>query len=47
MSLVIEDQTFVEGAMIAAEREGLCMLLAGVFFGLTYWFLSGRRRPAG
>jgi hypothetical protein len=44
--LFVEDQTFIEGAMIAAERQGVCMLLAGLLFGLTYWFLSGRRRSA-
>ena len=38
------DQTFFEGAVIAVEREGVCMLLAGLLFGMTYWFLSGRRR---
>ena len=42
--LFIEDQTFLEGAIVAAERQGVCMLLAGLLFGLTYWFLSGRRR---
>jgi hypothetical protein len=45
--LFVEDQTFIEGAIIAAERQGVCMLLAGLLFGLTYWILSGRRRPAG
>ncbi len=42
--LFIEDQTFLEGAIIAAERQGVCMLLAGLLFGLTYWILSERRR---
>ncbi len=44
--LFIEDQTFIEGAIMAAERQGVCMLLAGLLFGLTYWFLSGRHQPA-
>ena len=42
--LFIEDQTFLEGTIIAAERQGVCMLLAGLLFGLTYWILSERRR---
>jgi hypothetical protein len=42
--LFIEDQTFLEGAIVAAERQGVCMLLAGLLFGLTYWILSERRR---
>jgi hypothetical protein len=41
--LFIEDQTFVEGVIIAAERQGVCMLLAGLLFGISFWFLSGRR----
>lgn len=41
--LFVEDQTFFEGAVIAAERQGVCMLLTGLLFGFTFWFLSGRR----
>ena len=41
--LFIEDQTFIEGVIIAAERQGVCMLLAGLLFGTSFWFLSGRR----
>jgi len=36
----IEDQTFLEGAMIAAERQGVCMLLSGIAFGACYWWLE-------
>jgi hypothetical protein len=42
--LFVDDQTFLEGAVIALERQGVYMLLAGLLFGLTYWFLSERRR---
>ena len=38
--LFIEDQTFFEGAIIAAKRQGTILLLAGAFFGFTYWFLG-------
>lgn len=37
--LFIEDQTFFEGVIIAAKRQGIILLLAGAFFGCTYWFL--------
>jgi len=37
--LFIEDQTFFEGVIIAAERQGIILLLAGAFFGFIYWFL--------
>lgn len=40
--LFIEDQTFFEGVKIAAERQGVCFVLAGTIFGLSYWFLSER-----
>ncbi len=42
--LFIEDQTFLEGFMIAVERQGVCLLLTGLVFGLTYWFVSERQR---
>lgn len=38
--LFIEDQTFLEGVFIALERQGVCLALAGVIFGLGYWFLG-------
>ena len=41
--LFVDDQTFLEGVVIAAERQGVCLALAGMLFGLTYWFSSGRR----
>ena len=37
--LFIEDQTFFEGAIITAERQGIILLLAGAMFGLIYWFV--------
>ncbi len=40
--LFIEDQTFLEGAIIAAERQGICLALAGTIFGLSYWYLCER-----
>jgi hypothetical protein len=42
--LFIEDQTFLQGFMIAVERQGICMLLAGIVFGGTFWLVSERRR---
>lgn len=43
--LFIEDQTFVEGFLIALQRQGICLALMGLLFGLTYWYLSERGRP--
>jgi hypothetical protein len=43
-SLFIEDQTFLEGFMIAIERQGICLLLTGFVFGLTFWVVSERQR---
>jgi hypothetical protein len=40
--LFIEDQTFTEGVLIAAKRQGICFALAGSVFGASYWFLSER-----
>lgn len=40
--LFIEDQTFFEGALIAVERQGICLTLAGMIVGLGYWFLAER-----
>jgi hypothetical protein len=42
--LFIEDQTFLQGFMIALERQGVCLLLTGLLFGVTFWFVSERRR---
>ena len=42
--LFIEDQTFLQGFMIAIERQGICFLLSGLLFGAIFWFVSERRR---
>ena len=44
--LFIEDQTFLEGALIAAQRQGLCFLFSGAVFGAAYWFISERGNHA-
>src|ERR1700683_1942201 len=41
----IDDQTFLEGAVIAAQREGICLLLSGIAFGACYRWLE-RREPS-
>ena len=41
--LFIEDQTFMQGVLIAIERQGLCLALAGATLGLGYWFLAERK----
>ena len=41
--LFIEDQTFLEGALIAAERQGVCLLFAGVALGTCYWWFGERQ----
>jgi hypothetical protein len=38
----IQDQTVLEGIVIAGERQGICLILAGAIFGLSYWFLCER-----
>lgn len=38
--LWIEDQTFLEGAAIAAERQGVFFFLAALAFGTCYWWLE-------
>jgi hypothetical protein len=38
--LFIEDQTFIEGVLIAFERQGLCLALAGSIIGFGYWFFA-------
>jgi len=40
----IEDQTFLEAAVIAAQRQGLCLLFSGLAFGACYWWLERRIR---
>jgi hypothetical protein len=40
--LWIEDQTFLEGAVVAAERQGIGLLLAGIAFGVSYFWLGER-----
>jgi hypothetical protein len=42
--LWIEDQTFLEGAVIAAERQGLCLLVCGIVFGGCYTWLDRQMR---
>jgi hypothetical protein len=42
--LFIEDQTFLQGFMVAIERQGICLMLTGVVFGLTFWLVSERLR---
>lgn len=43
--LFIEDQTFLEGAVIAAQRQGLGFILAGIAFGASYWLFGERKIP--
>lgn len=40
--LFIEDQTFLEGVLIALERQGFCLALAGTIIGIGYWFFAER-----
>jgi hypothetical protein len=42
----IDDQTFLEAALIAAQRQGLCMLFSGIAFGACYAWLERRLRAA-
>jgi len=42
--LFIEDQTFIEGVMVAAQRQGIPMLTAGAVFGIAYWLISERKK---
>jgi hypothetical protein len=42
--LFIEDQTFLEAAVITAQRQGLCLLFSGIAFGACYWWLERRIR---
>lgn len=43
--LFIEDQTFLQGAVIAAQRQGLGFILAGIAFGASYWLFGERKIP--
>ena len=43
--LFIEDQTFLEGAVVAAQRQGLGFILAGIAFGVSYWLFGERMIP--
>lgn len=42
--LFIEDQTSPEGALIAAQRQGLCFLICGIVFGACYCGMERRTR---
>ena len=42
--MFIENQTFVEGFVIAAKRQGINLLFTGFIGGLVYWFVGERRR---
>jgi hypothetical protein len=42
--LFVDEQTFLEGAAITAQREGLCMVVCGIAFGACYWWLDRRNR---
>jgi hypothetical protein len=42
--LFVEDQTFLQGFVVAVERQGVCLLLTGFLFGLTFWLVSERLR---
>ena len=44
--LFVEDQTFLQGATIAAERQGIAFLLAGLAFEACYWFFGEQQIPA-
>jgi len=45
--LFVDDQTFLEGFIIAFQRQGVCLLLTGFVFGLTFWLVSERLRYPG
>jgi len=44
--LFVDDQSFLEGFMITAQRQGIPLLLTGFVFGLTFWLVSERFRSA-
>ena len=41
----IDDQTFLTGAVITAQRQGVCLLLSGIAFGACYGWLERRIHP--
>jgi hypothetical protein len=42
----VDEQTFLQGAIMAAQRQGAAYLLAGIAFGACYWFFGERHIPA-
>ena len=42
--LFVEDQSFWEGVLIALERQGTCLALAGTILGFGYWFVAERNK---
>ncbi len=40
--LIVEDQTFMQGALVTAQRQGLCLAVCGIVFGVCYWWLDRR-----
>ena len=40
----IENQTFLEAAVITAQREGFCLLFSGIAFGACYGWFERRTR---
>jgi hypothetical protein len=43
--LFVDEQTFWEGALLTAQREGLALLIAGIAFGVCYGWLERRSQP--
>jgi hypothetical protein len=43
--LWMEYQTFLQGALIAAQRQGICFFASGLVFGASYWLLGERHIP--
>jgi len=44
--IFVEDQSFIEGFVITAQRQGIDLLLTGFVFGITFWLVSERLRRA-
>lgn len=40
--LIVEYQTFTEGALITAQRQGVCLVVCGIVFGACYWWVESR-----
>jgi hypothetical protein len=38
--LFVPDQTFLEGALLTAQRQGLCLVVSGIAFGACHWRLE-------